>query len=95
MSVDVLDQRTKQWLPGTVKGVEKISKTQVALEVSKDGYPEEFNEKYNWPNPDLINYCGEEINDRVCDNKSVPPVKEGGIDVKICFTPKEDCIREG
>jgi len=54
-------------LSGTVKSVEKISKISVALEVSKDGYPEEFNEKLNWPNPETINYCGVEIKDRICD----------------------------
>jgi len=67
MSVDVFDQKKKHWLSGIVKSVEKISKYSVALEVSKDGYPEEFNEKITWPNPEQITYCGEELKDRVCD----------------------------
>jgi len=43
----------------------------------------------------VINYCGEELVDRICDDRSVKPVKAGGLDVKICFTPKEDCVIEG
>jgi hypothetical protein len=43
----------------------------------------------------MISYCGEEIIDRTCDDRSVKPTLEGGIDVKVCFTPKEDCIRDG
>jgi len=42
MQVDILDVPTKKWLPGTVKRVEKLSKTAVSLDVSKDGYGDDF-----------------------------------------------------
>lgn len=48
-----------------------------------------------WPNTEVVNYCGEEIIGRICDEKSIRPNKNSGINVKICFTPKPDCMKEG
>jgi hypothetical protein len=46
-----------------------------------------------WPNPDKVDYCGEKIKDRECNEMSKKPVDVNAFHGKFCFTPLEECPR--
>jgi len=66
----------------------------VRLKVFKDGYPPEFAIDVQWPNPNQVDYCGEKLSDRDCNEESKKPDSEKGFEVKICFTPMGKCPGE-
>lgn len=91
MKVDLFDEANSKWVPGQVVLTKRSSKKILDVEVLKDGYPETTSYQLPWPQPRLIDYCGEKIKDRECDKKSTKPITNPPTEVKICFTPKESC----
>lgn len=91
MKVDIYDMQLALWVPGIIMQIDQKSKAETKILVSKEGYPEKFNEKIVWPNPPKVDFCGTHISNRACDEKSVIPLKKEAFDVKICFTPKTEC----
>jgi len=45
----------------------------------------------SWPNAELVDFCGQKLADRICDEKSKKPVDKTELNVKVCFTPKDTC----
>jgi len=58
MQVDLFDKIQNIWVEGSVVKVDR-SKDQVRLEISKKGFPKEFNVIVNWPDNKAIAFCGE------------------------------------
>ena len=91
MKVDIFDSQLKNWSPGMVIRIDNRQRKNCKVLVSKEGYSAEFNENINWPDPQKIDYCGERIPLRICDEKSKSPKKNMEFEAKICFTPKSEC----
>ena len=91
MKVDLFDKNAQKWLPGTVDKVTRASLKDVRIKVIKDGFPPEFAVDVQWPNPLAVDWCGEKLTDRECDEKSMKPNNGDGFEAKICFTPLDSC----
>jgi len=90
MLVDLWEKTTGKWLPGVVSKVIKNSQKDVKLRVEKEGFPPDFAVDVKWPSAD-VDYCGEKLRDRECDEKSRKPQNKAGFEAKICFTPLDTC----
>jgi len=92
MQIDIYDNNLKKWLPGIVEIINQISKNEKKLTVSKEGYAKEFNQVIQWYYPTIADFCGEKINDRKCNIQSKKPKPQSdNLEIKICFTAKENC----
>ena len=92
MQVDSFDTKLKKWMKGTVKEVKREGKTNVSILIGREGYGEEFDTKEDWSNREAVDYCGQKIPERECDEKSKKKDNRPPIDAKICFTPQDDCV---
>lgn len=45
----------------------------------------------DWMDEDKVTFCGDMIKGRICALSSMRPVDEYAFNVKVCFTPLEDC----
>jgi len=92
MLVDLFDEKDNMWVEGTVKKVEKAAgKTRVT--VNRKGYDDSENVTVDWPNPDIVDFCGERLEDRLCDADSEKP-ETSAFKASICFTPLDECEDE-
>lgn len=91
MKVDIFDQQLSQWLPAMVIRIDRQEQRNCKVLVSKEGYSSEFNENIDWPDPGKIDFCGEHLPLRFCDQKSQSPRKQNDFTLKICFTAKREC----
>jgi hypothetical protein len=66
LHLDVLDKKTMKWIPGQVKKVDAHSPTNIQVTIMKDGYGEEFDETFKWPDAARAVICGEKIKGRDC-----------------------------
>ena len=89
MQVDIYDEKTHKWLPGSLIKIERIDDKKNRVTVSKDNLGDEFNEVLTWPDAKKITFCGEKIIDssRICDEKSKNPETLSENDIKIAFGP--------
>lgn len=91
MKLDLFDERLNHWVPGSVLRIDNRNKGDCKVLIAKEGFSSSFNENLNWPNPEKLDYCGERLPSRFCDEKSRNPNRPFVYEAFICFTPKPEC----
>jgi hypothetical protein len=92
MKMDLFDDKSKTWIASTIVELERRSSELLFITVSKDGYEKEFNENIQFPNPNKIDYCSNQISTRTdCDEKSKDKRIDKDKSIKICFGAGKDC----
>ena len=86
IKLDCFDSKGKKWVQCTIEKIERNSPNSVSISVKKDGAEASGLDVINWPNNEIVAYCGEKIKDRKdCDPESQNPDSIQSAAIKIAF----------